>query len=300
MGWVDAFHWNILVGVLDVLLVSFLIYRILLMVRGTRAQPMLAGLAVLVLVYAISREVQLVTLNWILGNFLGSVILVIVVLFQEDIRRGLVQVGLGPGGLSSNSNYQVGHTISEVAQAAAELSARRLGALIVIARDVGLDEYVENAVQIDAVVSHQLLTSIFLSTSPIHDGAVIVAGKRIIAAGAVLPITFSPTLSQHFGTRHRAAVGLTERTDALVVVVSEETGTISLVREGKFTRDLNEKTLYNALHRMIVVRSQKRMRRRNFGLFGKRSVTAADRAGAGEASGEETKGDSKTPSTTSS
>ena len=299
MGWVDTLHWNIVVGVLDVLLVSFLIYRILLMVRGTRAQPMLAGLAVLVLVYAISREVQLVTLNWILGNFLGSVILVIVVLFQEDIRRGLVQVGLGPGGLTSNSNYEVGQTISEISQADAELSARRLGALIVIARDVGLDEYIENAVKIDAVVSRQLLTSIFLSTSPIHDGAVIVAGKRIVAAGAVLPITFSPTLSQHFGTRHRAAVGLTERTDALVVVVSEETGTISLVREGKFTRDLNEKTLYNALHCMIVVRSQKRARRRNLGLFGKRPVVV-ERDGATEGVSGPEVGEVDTTTTSSS
>lgn len=271
MGWIDSFRWSLIVGVLDVLVVSFLIYRILLMVRGTRAQPMLAGLGMLVLVYAISREMELVTLNWILGNFLGSVILVIVVLFQEDIRRVLVKVGLGPG-LGTTVDAEMDKTLSEVAKAAAELSARRLGALIVITRDVGLDEYIESAVPVEAICTHQLLVSIFLSTSPIHDGAVILSGRRILVAGAVLPLTFSPTLSQNFGTRHRAAVGLTERNDALVVVVSEETGIISLVREGRFTRDLNEKTLYNALHRLIVVRAQKRTRRQTFGLFPRKSA----------------------------
>ncbi|MCB0345879.1 MAG: diadenylate cyclase CdaA [Bdellovibrionales bacterium] len=251
-AWLDLRYF---IGALDILLVSYLIYRILLMVKGTRALPMLAGLGVIVVVFVVSREIGLVTLNWILGNFLGSAILVIVVLFQDDLRRALIRVGLGPGlGNSNTSEHQ--HTIKEVAKAAAELSSRRLGALLVIKRDVGLEEYTEQAVKIDGVVSSELLISIFLPTSPIHDGAIILSGNRVLAAGAVLPLTFERSTSRSLGTRHRAGLGLSERSDALVVVVSEETGIISLIREGRITRDLNETTLYNALHRLTVARDE--------------------------------------------
>ncbi len=250
--WLDLRYF---IGALDILLVSYLIYRILLMVKGTRALPMLAGLGVIVVVFVVSREVGLVTLNWILGNFLGSAILVIVVLFQDDLRRALIRVGLGPG-LGSNNTSEHQHTIKEVAKAAAELSSRRLGALLVIKRDVGLEDYTEQAVSIDGKVSSELLISIFLPTSPIHDGAVVLDGNRVAAAGAVLPLTFERSTSRSLGTRHRAGLGLSERSDALIVVVSEETGIISLIREGRITRDLNETTLYNALHRLTVARDE--------------------------------------------
>jgi diadenylate cyclase len=253
------FNRTLLGAALDILLVSFLIYRILLLVRGTRGLLMLLGLGIIGVFYVISRELSLVTLNWLLGNFLGSVILVIVVLFQDDLRRGLVKVGLMPGlGTSLPQDLEI--SIREVCRAAAELAQKRLGALIVIRRDVGLEDFTERAVQIDARVSRELLISIFVKASPIHDGAVVVEGDRLIAAGAVLPLTFSPTISTSYGTRHRAALGLSEHTDAVVVVVSEETGDISLAREGRITGEYDEKTLYNALYRLTLLRNQRRER----------------------------------------
>lgn len=252
LGLID---WTLISGILDVLLVYFLIYRTLLLMRGTRAAPMLLGLGIIVLVYIASRELHLATLNWILGNFLGSVILVVVVLFQDDLRRGLTKVGLFPS-FGADEPKAMEYAIKEISLAAGELSSRRIGALMVIRRDVGLEEYTEHAVQIDALISHQLLISIFLPTSPVHDGAVAIAKDRIIAAGAVLPLTFNPSFSNMYGTRHRAAIGLSEKTDAVMVVVSEETGGISLIRDGKMTKDLNEKTLHNALHRLTVFKHQ--------------------------------------------
>ena len=271
------FNWGLLSGALDVLLVSFLIYRLLLLIRGTRAEPMLLGLGIIVLVYVVSRELNLATLNWILGNFLGSVILVVVVLFQDDLRRALTKVGLFPS-FGSDAPKALEHSIKEIAQAAGELSSRRIGALIVMRRDVGLEEYSEHAVKIDSLISHQLLVSIFVPTSPLHDGAVIVEGDRVLAAGAVLPLTFSPNISKSYGTRHRAAIGLSEKTDAVVVVVSEETGSISLIREGRMTKDLNEKTLYNALHRLTVFRHQraKKIRKGELKVKEKRSEESSE------------------------
>ena len=268
--WVD---WTYISGILDVLLVFFLIYRTLLLVRGTRAEPMLLGLGIIVLVYIASRVLHLATLNWVLGNFLDSVILVIVVLFQDDLRRALIKVGLVPGfGSDSPKAWEI--SIKEISQAAAELAYRRIGGLIVIRREVGLEDYIEPAVKVQALVSHQLLVSIFLPTSPLHDGAVIIEGDRIVAAGAVLPLTFSPSISKAYGTRHRAAIGLSERSDALIVVISEETGTISLIREGRISKDLDEKTLCGALHRVLFFRQQRRIRRKL--LFANEAAAAVD------------------------
>lgn len=259
--WASVDWWPLITGALDVILVYVLIYRLLLLVRGTRAERMLLGLGIVVLVYMASRALNLATLNWILGNFLGSVILVIVVLFQDDFRRALTKVGLIPG-FGGDVPKALENSIKEISHAAGQLASRRIGALMVITRDIGLEDYSETAVSIDAVVSHQLLVSIFLPTSPLHDGAVVIEGDRIVAAGAVLPLTFNPGIGANLGTRHRAALGLSERTDAVMVVVSEETGTISIVREGRMTRDLNEKTLYNALHRLTVFRHQRKKLRR--------------------------------------
>ena len=256
---------------LDVFLVSVLIYWTLLLVRGTRGQSMLLGLAIIGVFYVISRKLSLVTLNWILGNFLGSVILVIVVLFQDDLRRGLIKVGLIPG-FSPNLPEALESTLREIAKAASDLSSQRTGALIALRRDVGLDEYTERAVRLDAMVTHQLLTSIFQKTSPLHDGAVVIESDRIVAAGAVLPLSFDPSVRGTHGTRHRAALGLSEHTDAVIVVVSEETGGISLVREGRISSDFDEKSLYNALFRLTLVRHKRRQRQvRNFFPFLRRT-----------------------------
>ena len=265
-------NWNLIAGVFDVLLVYFVIYRLLLLVRGTRAEPMLLGLGIIALVYIAARHLHLFTLHWLLGSFLSSIIVVVVVLFQDDLRRALIKVGLIPG-LGGVASKAVEATINEISQAAAELAARRIGGILVIRRDVGLHEYTESAVKVDAVVTHQLLLSIFLPTSPLHDGAVIIEGDRIVCAGAVLPLTFDPSISSVYGTRHRAAIGLSERTDAVVVVISEEMGTISLVREGRMSKELSEKSLNNALRRLLVMRYQ---------MGRKRKRLSADRIGETE------------------
>lgn len=256
------FNWIFFLRIAcDIILVFYLIYRTLLLVRGTRAGRMLVGLAIVAILYFAAVKFELPSLTWILGNFLGSVILVVLILFQDDLRRGLTKVGLIPG-LTREENIHLDLTVKAIAKAAQELSHRKIGALMVIQRDIGLEEYVEAAVEIDGKLSHQILISLFLPASPLHDGAVIIVGDRILAAGAVLPLTFNPELSSNFGTRHRAAIGLSERTDASIVVVSEETGVISLIREGRITRELNESTLYTALHRATVfVDSKSRLRR---------------------------------------
>jgi diadenylate cyclase len=254
LHWLDPETFRI---VLDVVLVSILIYTILLLVQGTRGLTMLLGLLIIGVFYVVSREFSLVTLNWILGNFLGSVILVIVVLFQDDLRRGLIKVGLIPG-FSGSIPQVLEQTIRDITRASSKLSSDRLGALIVFRRDVGLEDFLEHAVKVDGLVSYQLLVSIFQKTSPLHDGAVIIEGERLLAAGAVLPLTFDSVRSSNFGTRHRAAIGLSERTDAVVIVVSEETGRISLVREGRITSDFDEKSLFNALFRLTLLRNRRR------------------------------------------
>ena len=236
--------------VVDILLVSGIIYTTLILVRGTRAQPMLVGLAIVALVYFVSRELNFVVLNWILSNFLGSVILLIVVLFQDDLRRALTKVGLFSG-FSHEFESRSERTVQQIVAAVSTLAEKRTGAILVIQQDVGLGDYTEHAVEIDGVVSKQLLISIFHQESPIHDGAVVVKKDRVIAAGAVLPLSFSAELPNDLGTRHRAAIGLSEKTDALVLVVSEETGQISLVRDGKITRDIGALNLSKVLGKFL-------------------------------------------------
>jgi len=235
--------------VIDIGIIAFLIYRIIDLIRGTRAVQMLIGLAVLFLTYLSSQYFDLYTLNWILDNFLSSILLVIVVIFQDDIRRALTQVGSRPffGGAPGIQ----GQDLEEIIRAAVSLASKRIGALIVLQREVGLNQYIEVGTQLDARVSKELITSIFLPPSPIHDGALIIHQGRIIAAGCFLPLTTNPHVSKTLGTRHRAAIGLTEETDAIVVVISEEEGAISMVREGRITRDVDAGTLRTTVQRLL-------------------------------------------------
>ena len=225
----------------DILIIAIVTYWVINLIRGTRAVPMLIGLGVVAAIYSTSQYFELYTLSWILREFLSSLLLLIVVIFQNDIRRALTQVGRGTffGG-DRRSRTQM---IDEVTRAAVLLAAKRIGALLVLEREVGLNEYLEAGTPIDARVSRELLAAIFLPQSPIHDGAVIIRHGRITAAGCFLPLTANPAVSRSLGSRHRAAIGITEETDAAVVVVSEEEGKISLVREGKITRDCDSGTL---------------------------------------------------------
>src|SRR5216684_5513981 len=228
---------------IDILIIAFFIYRIIDLIRGTRAVQMLIGLAVVFLTFLSSQYFELYTLNWVLDNFLSSILLVIVVLFQNDIRRALTEVGRGSlFGVGEQAAY--GPVLEEVTKAALALAGKRVGALIVLEREIGLNEYIEVGTRLEARVSKELLCSIFPPVAPLHDGAVVIQRGRIAAAGCFLPLTTNPNVSKVLGTRHRAAIGLTEETDAVVVVVSEEEGTISLVREGRITRDVDVGALH--------------------------------------------------------
>ena len=235
---------------LDIGIIAFVLYRLIHMIRGTRAMQMIIGLVVILLAYVSSQMFGLFTLNWVLDNFLGSIILVIIVIFQSDIRRALTQFGTAPlfGGAD---RIERGQVLEEITKAVVSLAARRIGGLIVLEREVGLNEYIEVGTRLDARVTRELLESVFIPHSPMHDGALVIQKGRVAAARCFLPLSVDPNLSQAFGTRHRAAVGLTEETDAVAVVISEERGKISLVVEGKVNEDLEGPQLRSSLQRLF-------------------------------------------------
>jgi uncharacterized protein (TIGR00159 family) len=234
----------------DIGVIAFLAYRALHLIRGTRAARMLLGLGVVFVVFFLSQAFDLYTVNWVLDTFLSSILLVIVVIFQSDIRRALTQVGSGPF-FAGDHALQRGD-VDEVVRAAVTMATKRVGALVVFERDVGLTEYIEGGTTVDAAISRELIFSVFLPTSPIHDGAVIISDRRVAAAGCFLPLTTNPNVSKALGTRHRAAIGVTEETDAVVLVVSEEDGRISLVTDGRMTRDLDAANLRDKLEHLLV------------------------------------------------
>lgn len=252
MGMIDEmmkdFRW--LLDALDIALVAFIIYRIILLIKGTRAVQMLLGLAVILAVYVASQITGLYTLQWILDNFLTSIVLVVVVIFQSDIRRALMHVGRNPffADVSYREETQV---IDELVTAAINLASKKIGALIVIERETGLKSFLEVGVEVDAKVTADLITAIFLPRSPIHDGAVVLQHGRLKKAGCFLPLSQNPDISKNLGTRHRAAIGLTEVVDAVAIVVSEETGKISVVVGARMTRDLDSTSLRRILTRLL-------------------------------------------------
>lgn len=248
VGW-----FKYVISALDILLVAYLIYRGLLFIRGTRATPMLIGLGILVALFGLAHALGFVTLFWLLGNFLSSLILVVVVLFQEEIRRGLTKVGISPT-FKRSAAVLVDKSLEDITLVCSRLASAKIGALIVLQREVGLDEFVEDAVHLDALMNRKLLYSLFVKESPLHDGAVLIDGERIRAAGCVLPLSFDADLDPNLGTRHRAALGLSERSDAIIIIVSEETGSISLAREGKISRNLDPSMLRDSLARLMNVR----------------------------------------------
>lgn len=237
-------------NLVDILLVSYLIYRGLLIIKGTRAAPMLWGLTIVVLLYFIAKPLGFITLSWLLNNFLSSIILVVVVIFQDEIRRGLTKFGMQPI-FRKDDKTVYDKTIEDITLVCSRLSKAKLGALLVVQREIGLEDFVEDAVTLDAQLNRKLLYGIFVKDSPLHDGAVLIEKDRIKAAGCVLPLSFNPDLDPNLGTRHRAALGLSERSDAIAIVVSEENGSISLAREGRIVRNLDASMLRDSLHRLM-------------------------------------------------
>ena len=243
------FTW---LDVLDVLLVAFIIYQLLQFIRGTHAVQMALGALVLVVLYWASLWLNLETVNWMLRTFLPFLVFGIIVVFQAEIRKVLAHLGKTPflGAFTGQKKEEV---VDEVVLAATTLSSQRTGAILVLEREMGLRSYIETGISLDAVLTYDLLISIFNPKTPLHDGAVIIQGSRVAAAACFLPLTVNPELSRTLGSRHRAAIGLSEDTDAVAVVVSEETGIISLVEEGRIRRDLDGGSLKLALREALEI-----------------------------------------------
>ncbi|OLD41204.1 MAG: TIGR00159 family protein [Armatimonadetes bacterium 13_1_40CM_3_65_7] len=242
--------------IIDILVVSLIVFQVLMLVRRTRAVQLVIGLGVLFGAYAVSQWLQLYTLQWLLSRVSLLVPIALLILFQPELRRMLEQ--LGRGGVSLLGLHFAGldreariRLVNDVARAARILGSRKIGALIVLERRVGLADFIETGIRIDGIATVQLLINIFFPNTPLHDGAVIIRGDRVVAAGCLLPLTQRPGLSRALGTRHRAALGITEETDAVAVVVSEETGSLSLAREGRISRGLTEEELKVTLLALI-------------------------------------------------
>jgi len=265
MSWVTAFLRRPPIGwwdLLDILVVSILIYEVLKLIRGTRAVQMAVGGAGLVVLFYGSRWSHLETVNWLVRNLAGVFVFAVIVLFQSDIRRALAHFGRAPFFRYLAKAESAAESIEELVVAAKMLSAKRIGAIIAIERQIGLRNYIEGGIPLDAVLTYDLLLSIFLPNSPLHDGAVIVQDDRVAAAACFLPLTVNPKLSKELGSRHRAAIGLTEENDAVAIVISEETGNISIVSDGQIERSLTPDDLRERLRTLVLQRRAKAPRTR--------------------------------------
>lgn len=230
-----------LVEVIDVAVVAFVLYQLLRLLRGTQGTQILVGLILLAVTGVVATQFNLILLSWLFKNATSFIIIAVIVMFQPELRRALDQLGrlghIGP--LSGYNTRLYSQAISEAIRAAERLSTKKTGALIAFERDVGLEDYAATGVRINGEISAEMLQSIFYPNSPLHDGAVIVRGDKIVAAGCLLPLPEEGAVRERLGTRHRAALGLSLASDALVLVVSEETGNISVIEEGKITRNLD-------------------------------------------------------------
>jgi diadenylate cyclase len=243
--------------VLDVVIVSVLIYEALKLIRGTRAMQMAIGSVLVAALFYGSRLFPLQTVNWLIRNVLAYVVIAAIVLFQQDIRRALSQLGRAPFFRYFARAEQSAESIEEVITAAGLLAKKRIGAIVVFEREIGLRNYIESGIPIDAMLSYDLLTTIFQPSTPLHDGAVIIQETRVAAAACFLPLTVNPKLDRDLGTRHRGAIGLTEESDAVAVVISEERGEISLSLQGRIERGLSTERLRERLQTLILQRRHK-------------------------------------------
>jgi diadenylate cyclase len=236
----------------DILVVSVLIYSVLKLIKGTRAVQMATGALLLVVVFYVSRLSRLDTFNWLVRNVLGYIVFGIIVLFQSDIRRALANLGRAPFFRYLASEESAEESIEELVIAANLLATQRIGAIIAIERSIGLRSYVEGGISLDATLTYDLILSIFQPSSPLHDGAAIVQNHRLAAAACFLPLAVNPKLAKELGSRHRAAIGLTEENDSVAIVVSEETGLVSIAVDGQIERGLDSTELRARLRSLIL------------------------------------------------
>ena len=243
----------------DILVVSIIIYEILKLIRGTRAVQMAVGAGLLAALFYGSRSLHLDTVNWLIRNMFAYVVFGFIVLFQSDIRRALAHFGRAPFFRYLAKAESREESIEELAVAASMLSAQKVGAIVALERQIGLRNYIEGGIPLDAVLTYDLIVSIFQLKSPLHDGAVIIQEDRVAAAACFLPLTVNPKLSKELGSRHRAAIGLTEENDSIAIVVSEQTGSISIVVDGQIERGLSPEQLRSRL-RSLVLSKRRRQR----------------------------------------
>lgn len=231
--------------IVDILIVSYVIYKLILLVRGTRAIQLMKGILVVVITWVFSIWFKLSTLQWMMNQTFTFGVLGVIIIFQPELRRALEQLGRGKlfSRSSSEEDQDVNKRISEVIRAANYLAKRKIGALIVFEKETGLTDYVESGIAIESKISAELLINIFIPNTPLHDGAVIIRQGQLMAAGCYLPLSENPFISKELGTRHRAAIGMSEVSDAMCIIVSEETGQISLTMNGHIVRDIKEESL---------------------------------------------------------
>ncbi|MFC1570350.1 diadenylate cyclase CdaA [Candidatus Omnitrophota bacterium] len=241
--------WEI---ILEILLLWAVYYMVYLLLKGTVAEQVLKGIIVVSVIILLTRGLNLVIINWMLTRFLAISVLAFLIIFQPEVRRGLARIGRF--GVFTEEREILG----EIAKASVVLSKRKIGALIALEREIGLRKYVESGVSIDGKITSELINTIFSPTAPLHDGGIIVSEQRIEAAACLLPLTQSPNIPKTMGTRHRAALGLSEETDAVIVVVSEETGTVSVAYGGRMTTDVDHRNIAGILERAYMPKERKR------------------------------------------
>ncbi|MGQ0792982.1 MAG: diadenylate cyclase CdaA [Deltaproteobacteria bacterium] len=266
---------------LDIVFVALIVYYILSLIEKTRAAQVLFGLGVVSGLYMLSQVGEFFTLNWILGHFLGSIILIVVILFQNDIRKALITLGKNPLLVTlSSGGTEEENVISEIVKATSLLASRKIGALIAIEGKNSLADFVEIGMKLDAIVSREVIVSIFHTSSPLHDGGMIIKSNRILSAGSFFPLATDPDMGRELGTRHRAAIGLSRETDAIIIIVSEETGAISLAHSSALTRGLDATSLNNRLIELLEI---KREQNRGYSFFKRmlRRKSGAEKVGKG-------------------
>ncbi len=249
---------NYLFTILDIVIVALLFYWLYILIRGTKAIRILLGIVVLVVVMMISRILGLITLNWLLRYLVTMLIIAIPIVFQPELRRALEKIGRTGflGSLRSNED-KLEYIVDEIIKAIGEMSKNKIGGLLVLKRKTELGEYVDTGTKIDGRLSSELILNIFFPHSPLHDGAIIIDGDKVLSAGSMLPLSEEGKLSFNFGTRHRAALGLSLETDAVIIVISEEKGTVSLVSEGKITKDIDIPKLQKILLKLLKTDQKK-------------------------------------------
>ena len=227
--------YSIVKNAVDILIVSYLIYRLLLMLKGSKAAQVLVGIFIIFGAYIVSNIFNLTALHWLLNNFISSIVLIIIIVFQQDLKRALAYMGKGYFNKGNAQTSEMRTCVEQVTEAVVELTKTKTGALIVFERNIGIKETIDTGRMLDAIATKELLLTIFNTHAPLHDGAVIIKGKRIIAAGCMLPLSQDMQYHPAYGTRHKAAFGLSSETDAVIVIVSEETGKVSIVVDKNIT-----------------------------------------------------------------